>query len=390
MTKEDLLYVLANEAKTPSRMSKKSHRIHTPIELVQVILNKIDPLYIRGDILVLYNIEFLMELATIGVDMTSVTFLSDDKFKTGAAKAMGVSVITELPMNKLFDVVIGNPPFQDADDNPLYYKIYNIAVSLLKSDGKLAFISPEAMALGLETGTIKGCHSVEQREIEHINISQEIKDKYFPKVGSSFCYFIVKNTPKTDSKYSITTPDGSSIISKMNPLQTTDNSAIATSIIDKCFTFKKNYYNTVWNTAGNAKKEANGTHKVVVQFDENNVMNTYNVTHTKNHKFVGMPKVFITGFGNRAMVCYDHDIVCAKEKNLVTVPTDSDEAGEKLVHLLESNLRKWFAGITTRGDRVAFIMHFNGVELDRFWTNEELYSHFGLTQEEVDYIEKNI
>ena len=30
------------------------------------------------------------------------------------------------------------------------------------------------------------------------------------------------------------------------------------------------------------------------------------------------------------------------------------------------------------------------IEMDKIWTDEELYAHFGLTQEEIDYIEANV
>ena len=113
---EKIITILQNEAKEARLISEAAHRIHTPVELVREMLSKIDTVYLHcGDILVLFNLEFLLEMRELGVDMNGVTYYSDDDFKSKAAAKIGVKVITELPMNKKFDVVIGNPPYNQAN-----------------------------------------------------------------------------------------------------------------------------------------------------------------------------------------------------------------------------------------------------------------------------------
>lgn len=292
-----------------------------------------------------------------------------------------------------FDVVIGNPPYQDEDKNPLYYKFHNHAVlELLEINGMLAFITPDAIAVSLETGIIKGCHKVEQREICLINISTNIKTKYFKDVGiNNFCYYIIKNNPKLTVSYPIITIDGMQHTT-INPLKPLIYNALVDSILDKCFKFDSNFYTGSWNTAGTAatRTEA-GLDLVALRIDKNRKLETYNVEWTKHHKYYGIPKIFITGFGDKAIVAYNHKLICATEKFLYTVPTNNDIESERLLALLDCNLKKFLTNIIkARGPYIDFVRHFKGVTLSKEWTDAELYAHFNLTQEEIDYIEANV
>ncbi len=297
-----------------------------------------------------------------------------------------------LATNMKFDIVIGNPPYQDSNKNPLYYKFHNRAVNLLNPDGKLAFITPDAMAIALETGYTKGRHSVELRKIEMINISTSIKKLHFKDVGiNNFCWYVIENKPKTSDSYEIIHDDGISV-GTMNPIKPLVNGSEVNSILAKCFEYALNPYDGGWYTAGKAaRRDPDGTDYVALRIDEQGQFETYSVTHGKSHPLYGKPKVFITGFGNRAAVAYDHTLVCASEKLLWTVITNGDVESENLVHLVDCTLKKWLAiVIKARGPYIDFLKHFKGVPLDRKWTDAELYAHFGLTQDEIDHIERTV
>lgn len=289
-----------------------------------------------------------------------------------------------------FDVVATNPPFQDEDKNPLYYKFYNtIVTDALKPDGYLAIIAPKPLPVSLESGIIKGSHHIKQREILYVNMSDKLADHF--SVGSTFSFTILKNAPKTNNDYDIVAADGKTIKGKVLAFSMFSN-PIVNNILDKCFNFNSNPYGGVWNTAGvGAIKDKKGTSKVALRLHEGDKFETYNVRWDRPHKFHGVPKVFVTAFGHRAAVCYDHDLVCASEKLLYTVPTASDVESERLLSIIESNLQKFLYKFAfKRGERVAFLNHFKGVPLTQDWSNEKLYAHFNLTDEEISYIEENI
>lgn len=364
----------------------------TPNRLVRRILKNLGRC---KSILVLYTLEFAVELFSQGhknVTIATKDYCSMTKF---FADKLGYKyyIIEEIKgMGKKFDCCVTNSPYQDAEKNPLYYKWHNMIMNdLLVNDGLAAQVTPSAMAVALETGKIKGKHSIELRKILLMDISDKLKQDFFKKVGSTFCYTIVQNTPPDGSPYTII-DNGGTYTGKLNPLKPLVSNSIVDSILHKCFEYEKNYYNYEWTTAGKlADKDTSGTGQVALNISESGSIETYNVTWNKFHKFYGKPKVFIAGFGNRAVVSYDHNIICAVEKNLVTVPTNSDAESENLVHLLECNLQKFFTIITkARGPRIDFIKHFKGVPLNKKWTDKELYAHFGLTQEEIKYIEENV
>ena len=160
------------------------------------------------------------------------------------------------------------------------------------------------------------------------------------------------------------------------------------SILAKCFSYDTNFYGGSWNTAGkSAKQDPQGKGRVALRIDTNGKIETYPVTWTSTHKMQSRAKVFVSGFGNKAVACYDHNVVCAVEKFLYTVPTANDTESDNLVNLLNCDLREFLKRvIKARGDRVDFLRHFKGVPLNTKWTAAAIYKHFNLTQEEIDYI----
>jgi hypothetical protein len=370
-----------------------SHAAFTPQALVEEVLAQMQ---LTGDILVAYNLEFLISLLyTHKIDVSKISFYSDHPNKDKIAQKLGItSVFKDLKkITMKFNAVVTNSPYQDADKNPLYYKFHNHIVNeLVLPGGEIAEVTPDAMAVALETGIVKGCHSVEQRNIKVINISTDIKKQHFPSVGiNNFCYFVLTNSPKTQNPYTIITANGTTQghISPLKPLIT---SSEVDSILAKCFDYDCNYYKGSWNTAGTAaQKNPQGTGRVALRIDDNCQLETYNVDWIKTHKYQGNPKVFVAGFGNRAVACYDHNIVCATEKNLYTVPTQSDQESDRLVHLLDCDLREFFKRvIKARGDRIDFLRHFKGLPLTKTWSNQDVYQYFGLTTKEIDFINDTI
>jgi len=96
-----------------------------------------------------------------------------------------------------FDVIIGNPPFQDdiagkkriGKKNKLYERILEKCLSILNSNGYLCFITPD----NLFSGGSKIYKKVIEMNIITICFDKNIQT-FFPKIQEIMCYFLLQNT----------------------------------------------------------------------------------------------------------------------------------------------------------------------------------------------------
>jgi hypothetical protein len=102
---------------------------------------------------------------------------------------------------KHFDIIIGNPPYQESDENSksiggtnLYTKFINKSFELLDTNGYLVFITPISW-MGPSTNVQMGSNILHniflKYDVYYLNLN-ECK-KYF-NVGSTFSYYIIKKS----------------------------------------------------------------------------------------------------------------------------------------------------------------------------------------------------
>ena len=102
-----------------------AHAVYTPQPLVDEIVGKIN--VTDKTILVLFNMEFVVSLIyTYKVAPSMITVYVDHENKSKFAQRMGVNCITNLDVDMKFDVVVGNPPYQDGSKEGGQNKIYNL------------------------------------------------------------------------------------------------------------------------------------------------------------------------------------------------------------------------------------------------------------------------
>ncbi len=304
-----------------------------------------------------------------------------------------------------FDVIVGNPPYQDAvGQNTIYPKFYAKSISLLKEDGYLAMITPPAIIPGLwGVKNPDGIKMPKPINIKHIVIGDSVK-KYFPKVSSDFCYFILQNTTPNNLNVPVQTDIG--IVHASGPIfpmvKIDDNLDIAQSILDKCFQFNRDYYKATSADHGRkAKADPYGSHLAVEAISTEGVLRTRNITWLKKHEHFGHPKVILPMYGKVAFIDYSHNLVSAAQEkvegktltghNISTVLTNSDAESESLVSVLESRIQVFFNRITkeTRAPYVNFLKNFIGVPLNQKYNNDTLEDVLGLTEEEKKWLDDN-
>ena len=96
-----------------------------------------------------------------------------------------------------FDIIIGNPPFQDdivgkkrvGKINKLYERILEKCLTILNINGYLCFITPD----NLFSGGSKIYKKLIEMNVSIIHFDKNMP-KYFPKIQEIMCYFLLQNT----------------------------------------------------------------------------------------------------------------------------------------------------------------------------------------------------
>jgi hypothetical protein len=178
----------------------------------------------------------------------------------------------------VFDIILGNPPFQDkvnesdtknprkGGKNKLYERITNKCFPVLNDDGFLLFVTPDNI--------FSGSTSIVYNEFLKYNtlfISiNNIRKTFFPKIGISMCYFLIQKRIKDSKlKTSILNQDNNiiEVILKNRPINP------ISEWTEKTETIVNQYLSEIQNNAhyfrGNSEKDyTGGKYKVIYTPDK--------------------------------------------------------------------------------------------------------------------------
>lgn len=141
------------------------------------------------------------------------------------------TTVLEQPMQ--FDSIIGNPPYQDADNsaknNKLWHKFVLQSLDMCKPGGYIKLVTPSSI-IG-ETGFGKKMLKVLSNQYNMVSIDYTA-NKYFPTVGVDICVWHVINEPyKGETK--VINKDGVSYHNLKDGIPLTGDDIIIHSILDK-------------------------------------------------------------------------------------------------------------------------------------------------------------
>jgi hypothetical protein len=302
-------------------------------------------------------------------------------------------------INMKFDVLIGNPPFQHnskSKGNKLWPKFIYKGYQLLKDSGHLAMITPSGWAAGGNNmpggiGIIKDVFAPNNLIIANLSDMSQ----HFPKVGVSFSWFVMQ---KTD-QYRITQIDidGNTFYVDFRNLEfiPDDITTVSLSIFQKLFNNKKRFKVLGYDRQKDDNKSTTPTAtngvKHWVLGTGNTIQYTY-LPYDKSPDISGIRKVVfpLRKFSNVPMIHIDDQglPVCQQgfyvEIDNYDVSNVSSIWNSKLFRFMTYSIHP------TGFLKTNIIKSLPFVDMSRTWTDQELFDHFSLTDEEIEYIEKAV
>ena len=303
----------------------------------------------------------------------------------------------EKDMSKKFDVIVGNPPFQDKKGNEnstnsadLFTKFVNKSFDLVSDSGTVSLIIPSAWS-GPRNSSLKTV-LFERHQPSIFNTHEK---KWF-NVNMNTCYFVTQKNRK--GKTLITDNYGNSIEVILN-----SNSSIFTNlsfneIYNKIIPHLHSNLGDRWNRGSlnlnDVVEKSEGVVFIKAVGKKNEGLETCTIEEGTETTGFDIDKVVIPNLGSSESLgnikisdkkeVGGHSVVflfCSNSNECVRL---KEYLNSKFVRYLVKNLK-----ISTPNSKNIF-SKIPTVDLSRSWTDEELYEHFNLTQKEIDLIEETV
>lgn len=384
--------------------SEDFHNVFTPFELCEEVLGKVHQNFNPKEdskYLVIANLEFVWTLKkyleSCKIGMNNVWFATPCEYREKAAKSMGVMNVVKYTYKDIlkgfkdmpkFDVVLGNPPYQDSSatstsNSSLWVDFSRLAFSLLKQDGIVGFVTPQSW--------MKPNHKILKwlKEKELLHVSTTI-GKHFPGVGSTFSYWIAKNTGSKTNHTALV--DGEEVQIKNVPYLV--SGPLMFSIHKKLVFNTPNKFKvdsdqqtayTLKLTKGSKDLSKERSAHCKYPIFHTNAQTIYSAIKTKNFDD---KKVMFSDSGY-FKPRYDNGQLGSSQRCYYILVKDNSE-GTNLAEILN---RKVYQFIVSTAKWSGFsdltvLRSLPAVDLSRSWTDEELYAYFNLTSEEIKLIEE--
>ena len=277
-----------------------------------------------------------------------------------------------------FDVVIGNPPYQDpnnsAKNNKLWYKFVQRSLELIKPGGQIKLATPSSI-IG-ETGFGKKMLKLVSSTYNMVSIDYTAK-RYFPTVGVDICcWHLIKEPYKGQTK--IINKDGVSYHNLTDGIPLTGDDVIVHSILNKIAS--SNHQRIPLQMGQNiAKDDYVDDGKFAVYASGQNIKYTNIVPNSPNClKFVvpfsSSYKSRFTTTGNIGMLN-------------VWGKIDSEEEGDYLKSIIDNPLIQFF--IERYKKTSGFTPAVKNGMIPMLETTDNIHQQFDLSSEEVQYLKDN-
>jgi hypothetical protein len=209
LSSDTIGFRLALKEKVCSRTDFPNNRqnVHTPWELAQEMLEQLEKATPFQDrTFLVLNLEFVEVLCySFGVAREKVWFVTDCQQKANVLKHeryVGVNVVVTNYLswkpNMKFDVIVGNPPYQELNENgknwgggkKLWEEFVFKSCELIQESGYLCLIHPTTWRAFSDKAILKHV----DHKYNPIYINLETAKKYFSGVGSRFDWYVLQKS----------------------------------------------------------------------------------------------------------------------------------------------------------------------------------------------------
>lgn len=295
----------------------------------------------------------------------------------------------ELDNTMKFDVVVGNPPFKNGNEtggkSSLWRKVVAKAWTIVKDNGTLIMVAPQFPNSAKDLGHI---FTENQTNTVWTKISH-----HFPGVGSSFFAWSVTKTSNTAKTFFIDEGLHIDVTSKQLPVN-----LHCIGLVDKlmqhptfsCLSSPEYLHTSVADGKDDKHlySQPGSTHPYTIRRTSGD---TYAMWGAVKPTDYDTPKVTMTFSGN------PHYKYHSKSDPIGTIKFQSGyiivknkTQGENLIKLYESKLYVFLQKqLGTGGMRGKNYYELPAVDLDQTWSDQDLYTHFCLTSDEIKLINDN-
>lgn len=352
----------------------------TPAKLIDEMISAIDIDFASSSCLVMFDYSMataLLEAGAKSIVMGVNTDPCNDGIKNWANK-YGVSIMDFRDIeeqNLTFDVIMANPPYQNNDGGSSIKLWKRFVVEAhnkwLKVDGQMAFVTPVSWSKptrGIARGTDADLQNVMfGNTILYTNMDTS---NHFPSVGVSTSAWVLRKDSIAHTN--VYTPD-----------------AVKTAILNKLPSDNKikltKYTDTKFTRGITRVSEPTPKYKVPCAektgvFSYTDIDDISFRTKTKIHIPRNFGYDFIADNGEYGL---GYQAECLVLNDNETIDGAMSYLTSKLVKFILS-YKAWIPQ-----PDYALVELLPRVDFSKVWSDDELYAHFGLTDEEVAYVEQN-
>jgi hypothetical protein len=299
-------------------------------------------------------------------------------------------------MSKKFDVIVANPPYNDEHNsgNALWSQFIMKTDSMLVEDGYSAYIVPGRWVLpgvNINKNKVRIWDEIISKKNTIVINHGECSD-HFQNVGSDadyFSYFVYANKENTGSTVLINRKGCFTIdTSKLNWLPYKNANDLSISIVSKINSKTTEVFNLAWKYEQRKKTlEDSGEYPIFTGRDNN--LNPIIKYSDEQCSMQSLPKIIFKlgrflNYDRRLYIDYKGE-VGFNSAYVISIKENEN------YDYLYSKLYRFLGQCLFNGSEITADGYRALPKLDpsKEWSDTELYKHFGLTQEEIEYIEAN-
>ena len=275
-----------------------------------------------------------------------------------------------------FDAIIGNPPFQAPEKNgaPLWKKFINLSLPLLKPGGYLCFISPDTWLTDKTIGPVMKTY-----DIQYVNL--KLRSYFTTKIQSTFSFFLINNSPYSgNTEMEAVTETFNTDFNTVLDFPSRNISSITIKIFNKFYSIKKKFEPV--SVRDNFSKEKTTIYKYPAYHTR-----AQPLVYVKTDEYINQKKV-IFPTASKFEVFYDNGNLAIATLARASIVKDEEE-GNNLLSYMQSKLFTFVQKSSKQGGWFN-MKYMPKIDISHYWTDKEIYDHFGINDEEIEYIETHI